>query len=241
MHRLENAGTHQRLLTFAEVCRRLADYRFTSICRRLPAITGDYRLLPECAVVCRSRVEIRVSAGELMLMLENAGGCLKELHFVTKIRKRVARAHREIKVDMEGQDKCNFLLSSSFRSFRSTLKLQFTLRRQGGHFLLHLYAPCVLVVTLSWIAFFIPRDSVAARISLGITSVLTTTTIMNIQVITWEVYTNFHPSKEVSPPFLNQEKRLAPRVMCLRRYGPVISSPTNFFLLLQQITFSNLI
>ena len=63
----------------------------------------------------------------------------------------------------------------------STLKFHFSLVRQSGHFFLHLYAPCILIVMLSWIAFFIPVDSIAARIALGITSVLTTTTILNIQ------------------------------------------------------------
>ena len=64
---------------------------------------------------------------------------------------------------------------------RSKVTFKFIMKRQVAHFIFHLYAPCILVVIISWIAFFIPRDSVAARIALGITSVLTTTTIINMQ------------------------------------------------------------
>ena len=49
-----------------------------------------------------------------------------------------------------------------------------------GYFLVHVYSPSALIVVLSWISFCIPLESTAARVTLGITSVLTTTTILNI-------------------------------------------------------------
>ena len=55
------------------------------------------------------------------------------------------------------------------------------LARRYEYFFLHLYGPCAMIVMLSWISFFIRKDVIPARIGLGITAVLTTTTINNIQ------------------------------------------------------------
>lgn len=62
----------------------------------------------------------------------------------------------------------------------SGLTATFVLERRTGYFFLHLYAPCALIVMISWISFCIPKDSTAARVALGITSVLTITTILNM-------------------------------------------------------------
>lgn len=62
----------------------------------------------------------------------------------------------------------------------SRLSSSFGFTRLAGYFLIHIYAPCALIVILSWISFCIPPDATAARIALGITSVLTITTILNM-------------------------------------------------------------
>ena len=56
------------------------------------------------------------------------------------------------------------------------LEATFLFRRQVGFYMLQNYLPCILIVMLSWVSFWISRDSVAARISLGVTTVLTLTT-----------------------------------------------------------------
>lgn len=62
----------------------------------------------------------------------------------------------------------------------SRLGASFHFTRRSGYFLIHIYAPCALIVIISWISFCIPPESTAARIALGITSVLTITTILNM-------------------------------------------------------------
>ena len=74
------------------------------------------------------------------------------------------------------------------------LSLQFLLKRNIGYFLLQTYMPCSLITILrfisfesysmthtnsklSWISFWINYEATAARVSLGITTVLTMTTI----------------------------------------------------------------
>lgn len=56
------------------------------------------------------------------------------------------------------------------------LQVSFTLQREFGFYLLQTYVPSSLIVVLSWVSFWISSDAVPARISLGVTTVLTVTT-----------------------------------------------------------------
>ena len=58
----------------------------------------------------------------------------------------------------------------------SCLQATFRLRRQIGFFILQTYIPSILIVMLSWVAFWINKDSEPARVTLGVTTVLTMTT-----------------------------------------------------------------
>lgn len=55
------------------------------------------------------------------------------------------------------------------------LLVSFHLKRHMGNFLIQVYGPCVLLVVLSWVSFWLNREATADRISLGITTVLTMT------------------------------------------------------------------
>ncbi|KAM9060215.1 gamma-aminobutyric acid receptor subunit rho-2 isoform 2-T2 [Megaptera novaeangliae] len=58
------------------------------------------------------------------------------------------------------------------------LYINFTLRRHIFFFLLQTYFPATLMVMLSWVSFWIDHRAVPARVSLGITTVLTMSTII---------------------------------------------------------------
>ncbi|XP_024285539.1 gamma-aminobutyric acid receptor subunit rho-1-like isoform X2 [Oncorhynchus tshawytscha] len=58
------------------------------------------------------------------------------------------------------------------------LYIHFTLRRHVFFFLLQTYFPATLMVMLSWVSFWIDRRAVPARVPLGITTVLTMSTII---------------------------------------------------------------
>ncbi|GFU55140.1 glycine receptor subunit alpha-1 [Trichonephila clavipes] len=47
------------------------------------------------------------------------------------------------------------------------------LRRRCGYYLINVYIPTVLIVIMSMLTFWIPYDAVPARITLGVTSLLT--------------------------------------------------------------------
>nr|XP_020449515.1 gamma-aminobutyric acid receptor subunit pi-like isoform X2 [Monopterus albus] len=58
------------------------------------------------------------------------------------------------------------------------LVLHFALRRNVLFFILETYVPSVLLVVLSWVSFWISQSSVPARTCIGVTTVLTMTTLM---------------------------------------------------------------
>ena len=47
------------------------------------------------------------------------------------------------------------------------MRLQFDLVRRMGYFTIQTYIPCILIVVLSWVSFWINRDATPARTSLG--------------------------------------------------------------------------
>lgn len=62
----------------------------------------------------------------------------------------------------------------------SGIKATFTFERMSSYFFIHVYGPCALIVIISWISFLLPRSSPPARVTLGVTSVLTVVTILNM-------------------------------------------------------------
>lgn len=57
----------------------------------------------------------------------------------------------------------------------SVLLVSFHLKRHMGYFIIEVYAPCTMLVVLSWVAFWINREATADRVALGVTTVLTMT------------------------------------------------------------------
>uniref|UniRef100_A0A3Q1JAH4 GABA(C) receptor n=1 Tax=Anabas testudineus TaxID=64144 RepID=A0A3Q1JAH4_ANATE len=77
----------------------------------------------------------------------------------------------------------NIHASSGLAFYSSTgwynrLFINFILRRHIFFFMLQTYFPTMLMVVLSWVSFWIDRRAVPARVSLGITTVLTMSTII---------------------------------------------------------------
>ena len=56
------------------------------------------------------------------------------------------------------------------------LEVVFKFRRRLGYYLFHTYIPTCLIVVMSWISFWIKPEAVPARVTLGVTSLLTLST-----------------------------------------------------------------
>lgn len=48
-----------------------------------------------------------------------------------------------------------------------------------GYYLIQIYIPSGLIVIISWVSFWLNRNATPARVSLGVTTVLTMTTLMS--------------------------------------------------------------
>ncbi|ESO02883.1 hypothetical protein HELRODRAFT_174325 [Helobdella robusta] len=59
----------------------------------------------------------------------------------------------------------------------SCISIEFVLHRDIGYFIIQVYVPSMLIVILSWVSFWISIDAHPARVSLGLFTVLTTTTM----------------------------------------------------------------
>lgn len=51
--------------------------------------------------------------------------------------------------------------------------------RSVGYYVIHIYVPSSLIVVLSWVSFWLHRDAAPARVALGVTTVLTMTTLIS--------------------------------------------------------------
>jgi hypothetical protein len=62
--------------------------------------------------------------------------------------------------------------------FSSLLRLLRSHRSLPKHILSQIYLPCYLIVVLAWVSFWVDREQTAARIAMGITTVLTMATLI---------------------------------------------------------------
>lgn len=56
---------------------------------------------------------------------------------------------------------------------RSCLSVRLSLRRAIGHHLVQSYLPSILIVVISWVSFWLDVDAIPARVTLGVTTLLT--------------------------------------------------------------------
>lgn len=59
----------------------------------------------------------------------------------------------------------------------SFLKVEFILHRRSGYHLVQTYLPTFLIVTISWVSFWLNPDATPARVTLGVTTLLALTTV----------------------------------------------------------------
>ncbi|ODM88945.1 Glutamate-gated chloride channel, partial [Orchesella cincta] len=60
----------------------------------------------------------------------------------------------------------------------SCLQLQIKFAREFGFYLIQIYVPCSMLVIVSWLPFLLEPTAVEARVSLGVTTILTIVTLI---------------------------------------------------------------
>ncbi|XP_041357505.1 glycine receptor subunit alpha-2-like [Gigantopelta aegis] len=68
------------------------------------------------------------------------------------------------------------IIVSSFAVHFACIKAYFYLMRDIRYYIIQVYVPSVLIVTLSWVSFWLDLDAIPARVSLGVLTVLTLNT-----------------------------------------------------------------
>uniref|UniRef100_T1JKU9 GABA receptor n=1 Tax=Strigamia maritima TaxID=126957 RepID=T1JKU9_STRMM len=75
------------------------------------------------------------------------------------------------------RQKAKEILLSTGNYSRLVCEIQFV--RSMGYYLIQIYIPSSLIVIISWVSFWLNRNATPARVALGVTTVLTMTTLMS--------------------------------------------------------------
>lgn len=75
---------------------------------------------------------------------------------------------------MTGEQRFSF-----FTGNYSRLACEIQFVRSMGYYLIQIYIPSGLIVIISWVSFWLNRNATPARVALGVTTVLTMTTLMS--------------------------------------------------------------
>lgn len=66
----------------------------------------------------------------------------------------------------------NFFLTGEY----SCLKVDLIFKREFSYYLIQIYIPCCMLVIVSWVSFWLDPNAIPARVSLGVTTLLTMAT-----------------------------------------------------------------
>jgi anionic glutamate receptor len=58
----------------------------------------------------------------------------------------------------------------------SCLKVDLLFKREFSYYLIQIYIPCCMLVIVSWVSFWLDQNAIPARVSLGVTTLLTMAT-----------------------------------------------------------------
>ncbi|XP_028849029.1 gamma-aminobutyric acid receptor subunit delta isoform X1 [Denticeps clupeoides] len=150
------------------------------------------RLQPDGIILYSSRITSTVACDmdltkypmdeqECMLDLESYGYSSEDIVYHWSDSQR--HIHGLDKLELSQFTITNYRFVTEMMNFKSAgrfprLSLRFQLRRNRGVYIIQSYMPSILLVAMSWVSFWISQSAVPARVSLGITTVLTMTTLM---------------------------------------------------------------
>ncbi|KAM4016038.1 gamma-aminobutyric acid receptor subunit delta isoform 2-T2 [Anomaloglossus baeobatrachus] len=149
------------------------------------------RLQPDGVILYSSRITSTVSCDmdltkypldeqECRLDLESYGYSAEDILYNWSETQN--QIHGLDKLELSQFTITDYKFSKEVMNFKSgqfpRLTLRFQLKRNRGMYIIQSYVPSILLVAMSWVSFWISQSAVPARVSLGITTVLTMTTLM---------------------------------------------------------------
>ncbi|KAI8043891.1 glycine receptor subunit alpha-2 isoform X1 [Drosophila gunungcola] len=111
------------------------------------------------------------------MMIESLSHTVEDLVFIWNMTDPlVVNAEIELpQLDISNNYTTDCTIEYSTGNF-TCLAIVFNLRRRLGYHLFHTYIPSALIVVMSWISFWIKPEAIPARVTLGVTSLLTLAT-----------------------------------------------------------------
>ncbi|XP_074601859.1 glutamate-gated chloride channel-like isoform X2 [Brevipalpus obovatus] len=70
----------------------------------------------------------------------------------------------------------NYCTSKTITGEYSCIRLELCFKREFSYYLIHIYLPCIMLVIVSWVSFWLDPNAIPARVSLGVTTLLTMAT-----------------------------------------------------------------
>ncbi|XP_053546332.1 gamma-aminobutyric acid receptor subunit delta isoform X2 [Bombina bombina] len=150
------------------------------------------RLQPDGVILYSSRITSIISCDmDLTKYPMDEQECMLELESYGYSSEDILYSWSETQDQIHGLDKLelpqftitNYRFTEEVMNFKSAghfprLCLHLELKRNRGVYIIQSYVPSILLVAMSWVSFWISQSAVPARVSLGITTVLTMTTLM---------------------------------------------------------------
>ncbi|XP_018408594.1 PREDICTED: gamma-aminobutyric acid receptor subunit delta isoform X2 [Nanorana parkeri] len=151
------------------------------------------RLQPDGVILYSSRITSTISCDmDLTKYPMDEQECLLDLESYGYSAEDILYHWSDTQEQIHGLDKLelaqftitDYKFTKEVMNFKSAgqfprLTLHFQLKRNRGMYIIQSYVPSILLVTMSWVSFWISQSAVPARVSLGITTVLTMTTLMD--------------------------------------------------------------
>uniref|UniRef100_A0A1B0BKL8 Glycine receptor subunit alpha-4 n=1 Tax=Glossina palpalis gambiensis TaxID=67801 RepID=A0A1B0BKL8_9MUSC len=111
------------------------------------------------------------------MMIESLSHTVQDLVFIWNMTDPlVVNAEIELpQLDISNNYTTDCTIEYSTGNF-TCLAIVFNLKRRLGYHLFHTYIPSALIVVMSWISFWIKPEAIPARVTLGVTSLLTLAT-----------------------------------------------------------------
>lgn len=118
-------------------------------------------------------VKFPLDVQRCQLTLESFRHTMEEMDFRWKEDEPITIFNKELAEFDVTTVKVDYKNSSYVSGNYKNLIVTFTFRRRMGFYIIQFYIPCIVMVSLSWISFWMDRYYIGERLSLGITTILT--------------------------------------------------------------------
>ncbi|KAK2170562.1 hypothetical protein LSH36_2g12015 [Paralvinella palmiformis] len=148
--------------------------------------TGEIYLSLRLTVTAMCNMDLTyfpMDTQECTLEIESYGYSTKDISYTWKAdpKKRPVTLEKGVQLPQfkVAGTKTEYKLQQLASGDYSRLSCRFVFVRSLGYYVIQIYVPSCLIVVLSWVSFWLSRDAVPARVALGITTVLTMTTLIS--------------------------------------------------------------